>query len=358
MAISLPSVGSTQITAKPRVKSKLPSRRINTGVVVRQLAWANSTRSSYSKPACSSVKIELKASGGAAPVAIDFNGIGRVLSMGGYWTISRQGSRTYLNHPGGEIQNRTFTVRATDGKGTVITKNITVNITPYIKPVNLSSVTFDSRMIIANSTKWAIKVKANYEGGKGQPYYFKCGPRDKVNYENFEFIAEYQGGYKYKAHEKSIYDINKGSSVKLYAKYDGGESNKVTINLPKRIGEYRERFKHDEAAVIVLGRKPTFKGTDIIRLPNDGNLARGQTGCQKDYLTYEKAYVSRKTFMFPGAPMGSYNAKVSSQPRKGQIINLNNHRVKFDWHHLGWGIDYTAVIEAQRRTGICSYFAR
>ncbi len=231
-----------------------------------------------------------------------------------------------------------------------------MDITPYVKPVHITSAT--SATTPSSESRWYIDVKADYEGGKGQPYYFKCGPRDKINYENLEFIAEYQGGYKYKASPTLISDINKGRSVKLFVKYDGGESNKVTINLPKRIGEYRERFKHDEAAVIVLGRKPTFKGTDIIRLPEYGNLVRGQTACNKQYLTYEKAYVSRKTFMFPGAPMRSYNANVSSQPRKGQIINLSNRRVKFDWHHVGWGIDYTATVEAQRRQGICSYNVR
>jgi len=83
------------------------------------------------------------------------------------------------------------------------------------------------------------------------------------------------------------------------------------------------------------------------------DIVKGKTGCGKKYLTYEKAYVTKLTDSMP-APRGTYGAKLSRHPQKGQIINLSNHRIQFDWHHLGSGMGYTPVVEATIHEGICS----
>jgi len=238
----------------------------------------------------------------------------------------------------------------------VITKTIHVAVTPYIKPVRITSVRYSPST--ANQSFWVVAVRADYTNtyyNNGFHYSFACGPHgESVSYENMEFIAEYQNGYKYKADLKSIPDINKGNIVGFYAKYDGGQSNKVTVNLPKRTAKYKETFNHKGISTILSGNKPSFKGNDTIKLGTYGNLASGQMACNKEYLTYEKAYISNKSSPQMGVPANSYGAVVYGHPQKGRVINQGNGKIRISWHHMGSGINYTATVEAQRRQGICN----
>ncbi len=320
---------------------------------LRPLSWSQITKDEYSFPGCTTAKIELKTQGGVAPITIEYDSL-----VYANIPITKQGSKTYLMVPA-KLPNTTTNInlKATDARGAVIRKRILLDVKgPFIKPIRILSVKHDS-LFSKDSSGWGIKMQADYEKIPGSnDYGFKCTSGRYLKYENLEYIAEYQNGFKYKARRNFVADINKGRRITYYIQHDGGQSNKVTINLPKHIAEYSEQFKHEEAAVAVLGRRPTFTGTDIIRLPNynGGDLIRGNTSCGSDFLTYENASAPRMTFLFPGAPMGSYTAKLVQSPQKGEIINLNSNRIKFDWRHLGWGLKYDAVIEAQRRQGICS----
>ncbi|GEM_PF-3264134 len=349
------TISSPSFSAAKTFTSASPhtSRRVNNvRKVIKPLSWARSTRSSYSRQACHPISIPLKVSGGVAPIRIEFNGISL---SGTWWKMVRQGNSTYLKHPGGRPHGISFPVKATDANGTVITKTIHVNVTPYVKPVRITSVTYSPST--ANQSFWTVAVRADYSVAfnNGFHYSFACGPHgETVSYENMEFIAEYQNGYKYKADLTSIPDINKGNVVKFYAKYTGGQSNKVTVNLPKRTAKYKEDFKHKGMAAMFSANKSGFKGNDTVKLGAYGNLANGQTGCNKEYLTYEKAYISAKSSPLMGVPASSYGAVVYGHPPRGRIINKGNGKIRISWHHMGSGINYTATVEAQRRQGICN----
>lgn len=319
------------------------------------LSWSYPTRDVYSFPGCTTARIELKTKGGKAPVKIEYDH-----AIYPAFPLTTQSGHTYIMAPAMLPDHPVFlAIKATDAMGHVIKKHIKLDVgAPFIKPIHISSVTNDSNLT-KDTPAWMVKVVADYDTqtlhGNSVPVY-QCSSTMKIPYKNLQYVAEYSGGFKYKADRRFIDDINKGRTIKYYIKYDGGQSNKVVITLPKHIYKYKEGFTHAEAGGggAKLHNTP-FSGTDIVHDlgPGYNNILKGRTSCGNDFLTYEKAYVSRKGFIIPGAISGSYGASLSQHPRKGQIINLSNNRIRFDWHHLGWGMNYTATIEAQRHKGIC-----
>ncbi len=273
-------------------------------------------KSSHTVGACEALTVPIAPVGGTPPYQVTATGISDWAKQ-----VVQSGTGFEVVFPGAAVGNDySFAVEVRDAAGRFVNDETVIKVRGDPPPIELTNVT----MIQNNGDRPTYYPVTYQTSAIGSPpnLSYSCGTRvvgaDGV-YQNPEVIGTYSdgsryflgivsakgippaGGNKRSALVPVLDRLSNGRGVAISIAYDGGESNKVTVNLPTTIFEYegkKERgpwaeFQNLFSGEDPLGGNPLFgtyemKFSDFL---NTGNDLKGQTECGKTFVRYKDVWI-------------------------------------------------------------------